>query len=53
MVIGKPIEIVKVENPTIEEVNRVFEIYQNALENLFYEHKNKYLQDKTTVLQFR
>lgn len=53
VVVGKPIDVHKVEHPTHEQINQVFETYQKEIENLFNEHKGKYLQDKNTVLQFK
>lgn len=42
MVIGKPIDVKKVENPTQEQVNGLHEIYIKSLVELFDEHKHKY-----------
>ena len=53
VVIGKPIDVHKDEHPTQEQVNELFESYQKELENLFNEHKGRYLNDKTTVLHFK
>lgn len=50
-VIGKPIEVVKNENPTEEEVNQLHAKYIDELVHLFNEHKVKYLSDKNTVLE--
>ena len=53
MVVGKPIEMKKIENPTNEDVNRVCEVYQSALENLFYENRMKFLHNASVVLEFK
>lgn len=41
-VVGKPIDVVKNENPSDEEVCKIHEIYMEELKKLFDEHKSKY-----------
>ncbi|XP_077556828.1 2-acylglycerol O-acyltransferase 2-like [Haemaphysalis longicornis] len=42
VVVGKPLEVPKVECPSEEEVNRVHQQYIDALIQLFNDHKDKY-----------
>ena len=42
-VVGKPIEIPFIENPTKEEIIKYHDIYIEELTKLFDEHKEKYL----------
>ncbi len=53
VVVGKPIDVVKCENPTTEQVDRLHEIYINELIALFEQHKSKYIQDETVNLVFK
>lgn len=39
MVIGKPIELPKLEQPSKEEVQRYLDMYITALQSLFERHK--------------
>ncbi|CAG2173255.1 unnamed protein product, partial [Oppiella nova] len=41
-VVGKPIDVPKVDNPTDDEVNQLHNQYINSLEKLFHENKAKY-----------
>ncbi|XP_050440926.1 2-acylglycerol O-acyltransferase 2-like [Adelges cooleyi] len=41
-VVGKPIDVPKISNPTTEEINKYHEIYVTELKKLFDEHKTKY-----------
>jgi 2-acylglycerol O-acyltransferase 2 len=50
-VVGRPIEIPKIEKPTKEDIDKYHEIYLNELTQLFNEHKDKYLKNKNTVLE--
>jgi 1-acyl-sn-glycerol-3-phosphate acyltransferase len=49
-VIGKPIEVIKIEEPTNEQVNQLHAKYIEELVHLFDEHKQYYLSDKSTIL---
>ncbi len=50
-VVGKPIEIPFIENPTNEEIIKYHDLYISELTTLFNEHKDKYLTDKNTILE--
>lgn len=50
-VIGAPIKVAKVEAPTREEIDALHALYISKLNDLFEEHKEKYLVDKTVKLQ--
>lgn len=51
-VVGKPIEIgEKVENPSEKQINELHETYINELTKLFYEHKDKYLNNKNSSFE--
>ncbi len=49
-VVGKPIDVKKVENPTKQQIEELHELYISELEKLFDEHKGKYLKNKETKL---
>lgn len=44
-VVGAPIPTVKIESPTIEEIDSLHEKYVNALVKLFDDHKKSYIDD--------
>jgi 1-acyl-sn-glycerol-3-phosphate acyltransferase len=50
-VIGKPIEVTKIEEPSTEQIDRLHAIYIEELVKLFDEHKVHYLADKNTILE--
>lgn len=50
-VIGHPIPVKKVDNPTQDQIDELHELYIKELIKLFNEHKSKYLMDKYTVLE--
>ena len=50
-VIGKPMDVPKIECPTDEQVNELHARYIDELVKLFNENKEKYLNDKETVLE--
>jgi 2-acylglycerol O-acyltransferase 2 len=50
-VIGAPIEVPHILEPTKEEIIHWHEIYLKHLTDLFNDHKEKYLEDKSTVLE--
>ncbi|XP_050440927.1 2-acylglycerol O-acyltransferase 2-A-like [Adelges cooleyi] len=41
-VVGKPIDLPKISNPTKEEIDKYHKMYVTELTKLFEEHKNKY-----------
>jgi len=47
-VIGKPIEVPMMENPTDDAVNKYHELYINSLTRLYEEYKQKYAPDDST-----
>ncbi|CAI5442072.1 unnamed protein product [Caenorhabditis angaria] len=49
-VVGAPIEVAKVENPTKQEIDELHEKYLEKLVELFDAHKEKYGVDKDTRL---
>jgi len=51
-VVGKPIDIPKVENPGQEEIDKWHEVYGKALVELFEEHKTKYGIKESDHLEF-
>ncbi|VDO41272.1 unnamed protein product, partial [Onchocerca flexuosa] len=52
-VIGAPISVIKKENPTKEEIDRLHELYINALTELFETHKIKFGVPKNASLIIR
>ncbi|XP_014294118.1 2-acylglycerol O-acyltransferase 2 isoform X2 [Halyomorpha halys] len=44
-VVGKPINVPKVAEPTQEQIDHYHAVYTEALVNLFEEHKYKYMKD--------
>eukprot|EP00127_Corallochytrium_limacisporum_P001281 Clim_evm6s49 gene=Clim_evmTU6s49 len=42
VVVGKPIEVPKIADPTPEEVDKVHQVYLESLEALYHEHKDRY-----------
>lgn len=53
VVVGKAIDVNKVEYPSEEQVSQLQDQYLKELENLFNEHKAKYLDNKETRLFFK
>jgi len=52
-VVGKPITVPKVDNPTVEEIDELHSAYVSALSNLFDHHKKKYIgADTEAKLEF-
>lgn len=51
-VVGKPIEVEKVENPSQEDIDSLHETYVKGLIDLFEENKTKYGLDETVHLNF-
>jgi hypothetical protein len=45
MVIGKPIEVEKIEKPTDEQINDLREFYIKELTRLFEEHESNCLDE--------
>jgi len=51
-VVGKPIHVgEKVENPSDEQIKSLHELYMTELTKLFYEHKDKYLNNKDATFE--
>lgn len=48
-VVGAPIDTVKTENPTNEEINDMHQKFIIALEKLFEDHKVKYLKNSDKI----
>jgi 2-acylglycerol O-acyltransferase 2 len=51
-VIGAPIKVTKNAAPTTADIEALHALYISKLNELFEEHKHKYLTDKTIELQF-
>lgn len=53
MIVGKPIEVEKSENPTQEQIDTLHAKYTKALIELFDEHKETYgvAKDKQLLIQ--
>lgn len=52
-VVGSPINVIRTESPTAQEIDKLHELYINELVDLFNEHKEKYLNDKTIQLKIK
>jgi len=50
-VVGKPIQVTRIENPTQEQIDQLHKVYVNELTALFEEHKDKYLNNKKIDLE--
>lgn len=50
VVVGKAIEVQRVEQPTEEQTNQLFDAYCKELEALFNENKSKYLENPNVEL---
>ena len=50
VVVGKPIEVQRVEHPTEEQTNQLFDAYCKELEALFSEQKAKYFENPNIEL---
>lgn len=50
VVVGKPIQVEKVENPTREQINELHKKFRESLVALFNEQKHIYLEDPNTEL---
>uniref|UniRef100_A0A915IU28 Uncharacterized protein n=1 Tax=Romanomermis culicivorax TaxID=13658 RepID=A0A915IU28_ROMCU len=42
VVVGKPIEVERIENPSMEQINDLHRVYKEELVKLFEGHKVKY-----------
>ena len=49
ILVGAPIEVAKVENPTNEQVDEIHSIFCKQLKELFDEHKSKYIEEGENV----
>ncbi|KAI9100411.1 diacylglycerol acyltransferase-domain-containing protein [Phlyctochytrium arcticum] len=50
-VVGKPVKVTKIANPTIEQIDALQAVYIQALEDLYHRHKDEY--DKARVEDLR
>lgn len=50
-VVGKPIDIEKIEKPTREQIEAVHSVYKQELVKLFDEYKQKYSQNPNVQLE--
>ena len=50
-IVGRPIDVQQVANPTKEQIDELHEKYINELIKTFNENKAKYLDNKETTLQ--
>ena len=51
-VVGKPIPVTRIENPTQEQIDQLHKLYISELEELFNQNKEKYLNNKEICLEF-
>jgi 2-acylglycerol O-acyltransferase 2 len=51
-VFGKAIDLPKIENPTLEEVQKYHTIYLEALSELYHRHKGLYASDRRSSINF-
>ncbi|KAK9506774.1 hypothetical protein O3M35_008649 [Rhynocoris fuscipes] len=49
MVVGKPISVEKVENPSRDQVNKLHQTFIEEMSNLFDTHKTKYIPNPSKV----
>lgn len=47
--VGQPIKVEKIDNPTQEEVDGLHEKFIEHLTGMFEEHKHKYLQNADSI----
>lgn len=50
-IVGSPIDVKQVANPTKEQIDELHEKYINELIQIFNENKAKYLTNKETTIQ--
>ena len=50
-VVGKPIPVSQVDEPTQEQIDQLHSTYIHELTSLFNQHKGAYLDDKTIELE--
>ena len=50
-VVGKPIPVSQVDEPTQEQIDQLHSTYIHELTSLFNQHKGTYLDDKTIELE--
>lgn len=51
-VVGRPIEVPKISEPTVEEVRKWQGVYVEELRRIYEEGKDKYLPDRVRELVF-
>jgi len=52
MVVGEPIDLPKIEEPSKEDFDKYHQIYLDALEKLYNEHRENYQKDQLVDLKF-
>ncbi|ODN05324.1 2-acylglycerol O-acyltransferase 1 [Orchesella cincta] len=50
VVVGAPIHVPKIENPTTKEIDELHSIYIDAITDLYYAHKDKYIPKSTLTI---
>ncbi|ORX82749.1 diacylglycerol acyltransferase [Basidiobolus meristosporus CBS 931.73] len=52
VVVGKPIEVEKMENPTEEDIKKYHDLYIKSLEDLYNQYKDVYAKERVSELRF-
>ncbi|KAK9760171.1 diacylglycerol O-acyltransferase 1 [Basidiobolus ranarum] len=52
VVVGKPIDVEKIENPTEEDIKKYHELYVAALQELYNKYKDVYAKERVSELRF-
>ncbi|ORX88345.1 diacylglycerol acyltransferase [Basidiobolus meristosporus CBS 931.73] len=52
VVVGKPIEVKRIDNPTNEEAEVYHQQYMNSLKEIFEKYKDQYASDRKSELRF-
>ncbi|CAL8070142.1 unnamed protein product [Orchesella dallaii] len=50
VVVGSPIPVRKTENPSIEDIDHLHSVYIDAITDLYYAHKQKYVPKSTLTI---
>lgn len=48
-VVGTPLEVQKIDDPSKEEIEQLHQRFCNALEELFEKHKSKFVENHQSV----
>lgn len=51
-VVGKPVECPKIANPSLEEILKYQKLYMDELQDIYDTHKDKYLPNRKSELNF-